>query len=149
MTILRDYLRRVRPRPIHAFQGTEYPPGEIGQADWARAADRIPDAFGKLRPVYALVLVPGSSRMPTVTFSFGTRLADFLRCQAEALAFFDGVPRTLVYDNLKSVVLQRRGREVTFNPEFLPFADRYGFRPLATWPGEPHQKAWSNGRSRT
>jgi len=29
---------------------------------------------------------------------------------------------------------------VTFNPQFLPFADRYGFRPLATWPGEPHEK---------
>jgi hypothetical protein len=45
-----------------------------------------------------------------------------------------------VYDNLKSVVLWRRGAEVTFNPAFLPFADRYEFRPLPTWPGEPHEK---------
>jgi hypothetical protein len=50
------------------------------------------------------------------------------------------VPRTLVYDNLKSVVLHRRGAEVTFNPQFLPFADQYGFRPFPTSPGEPHEK---------
>jgi len=139
-TILRDYLHRVRPRPIQAFQRTVYLPGEIGQVDWARMPDPLPDAFGKLRPVYALVMVLGYSRMLDVVFSFRTRLVDFLRCQAEALEFFGGVPRTLVYDNLKSVVLHRRGAEVTFNPQFLPFADQYGFRPLPTSPGEPHEK---------
>jgi transposase len=140
MTILRDYLHRVRPRPIQAFQRTVYPPGEIGQVDWAQMPDPIPDAFGKLRPVYAFVMVLGYSRMLTVVFSFRTRLVDFLRCHAEALAFFGGVPHTIVYDNLKSVVLHRRGAQVAFNPQFLPFADRYGFRPWATWPGEPHEK---------
>jgi len=139
-TILRDYLHRVRPRPIQAFQRTVYAPGEIGQVDWAQMPDPIPDAFGKLRPVYALVMVLGYSRMLSVVFSFRTRLVDFLRCQAQALEFFGGVPRTLVYDNLKSVVLHRRGTEVTFNPQFLPFADQYGFRPLPTSPGEPHEK---------
>jgi transposase len=140
ITILRDYLRQVRPRPIHAFQRTVYPAGEIGQVDWARMPDPIPDAFGKLRPVHAFVMVLGYSRMLTVVFSFRTRLADFLRCHGEALEFFGGVPRIIVYDNLKSVVLRRRRAEVTFNPHFLPFADRYAFRPLATWPREPHQK---------
>ena len=75
--------------------------------------DPIPDAYGKLRPVYAFVMVLGYSRMLTVVFSFRTRLVDFLRCHAEALAFFGGTPRTIVYDNLKSVVLWRRGAEVT------------------------------------
>jgi transposase len=140
MTILRDYLHQVRPKPIQAFQRTVYQPGEIAQADWARMPDPLPDAYGKLRPVYGFVMVLGYSRLLTVVFSFRTRLVDFLRCHAEALAFFGGVPRTVVYDNLKSVVLRRRGAEVIFNPQFLPFADRYGFRPLATWPAEPHEK---------
>jgi transposase len=140
ITILRDYVHQVRPRPIQAFQRTVYLPGEIGQVDWAEMPDPILDAYGKLRPVYAFVMVLGYSRMLTVVFSFRTRLVDFLRCHAEALAFFGGTPRTIVYDNLKSVVLWRRGAEVTFNPAFLPFADRYEFRPLPTWPGEPHEK---------
>ncbi len=145
VTIVRVHLRQVRPQPIAAFQRTVYQPGEIGQVDWAQMPDRIPDAYGKLRPVYALVMVLGYSRLLTVVerragFSFRTRLVDFLRCHAEALAFFGGVPHTIVYDNLKSVVLKRRGAEVIFNPQFLPFADRYGFRPWPTWPGEPHEK---------
>jgi transposase len=140
VTIVRVHLRRVRPQPIAAFQRTMYQPGEIGQVDWAQMPGRIPDAYGKLRPVYALVMVLGYSRLLTVVFSFRTRLLDFLRCHAEALAFFGGVPHTVVYDNLKSVVLKRRGAEVIFNPQFLPFADRYGFRPWPTWPGEPHEK---------
>ncbi len=140
VTIVRVHLRQVRPHPIAAFQRMVYQPGEIGQVDWAQMPDRIPDAYGKLRPVYALVMVLGYSRLLTVVFSFRTRLVDFLRCHAEALAFFGGVPHTIVYDNLKSVVLKRRGAEVIFNPQFLPFADRYGFRPWPTWPGEPHEK---------
>jgi len=32
-TIVRAYLRRVRPRPVAAFQRTVYLPGEIGQVD--------------------------------------------------------------------------------------------------------------------
>lgn len=121
-------------------QRTVYQPGEIGQVDWARMPDPIPDAFGKLRPVYASVMALGYSRMLTVIFSFRTRLVDFLRCHAQALEFFDGVPHTVVNDNLKSVVVFRRGAEVTFNPQLLPFADRYGFRALVTWPGEPHER---------
>lgn len=34
----------------------------------------------------------------------------------------------------------RRDAELTFKPEFLPFADRNGSWPLGTWPGEPHEK---------
>lgn len=54
--------------------------------------DPLPDAYGKLRPVYAFVMVLGYSRLLTVVFSLRTRLVDFLRCCAEALAFFGGVP---------------------------------------------------------
>jgi transposase len=75
--VLRDYLHEVRPRPIQAFQRTVYQPGEIGQVDWAQMPDPIPDAFGKLRPVYAFVMALGYSRMLTVIFSFRTRLVDF------------------------------------------------------------------------
>jgi len=69
MTILRDYLHQVRPKPIQAFQRTVYQPGEIAQADWARMPDPLPDAYGKLRPVYAFVMVLGYSRLLTVVFS--------------------------------------------------------------------------------
>jgi len=140
LSILRDYLRTVRPRPAQAFQRTEYRPGEIGQLDWARMPGPIPSPTGALLPVWALILTLGYSRLLSVVFSFGTKLPDFLRAHAQLLAFVGGVPHTLVYDNLSSVVVQHQGREVIFNPQFLVFAERYGFRPYACTPGQPHEK---------
>ena len=47
----------------------------------------------------------------------------------EAFAAFGGLARTLLYDNLKSVVLERVGEAIRFNPEFLAFAQHYRFEP--------------------
>jgi transposase len=137
-SILRAYLRTQRPKPV-AFQRTEYVPGEVGQVDWAELPTKVPDAFGEPRTVYALLLVLGASRLLTGAFSFRMRLPDLLRCLAECLAFVGGVPRWLVFDNPKTVVLHHRrtpeGREVVWNPGFLAFADRYGFATHACTPG--------------
>jgi hypothetical protein len=55
----------------------------------------------------------------------------FLRMHQRALAFFGGVPKRIVYDNLKSVVLHHVGSTVQFNPVFLGFAGHYLFEPVA------------------
>lgn len=140
LTILREHLRAVRPQPVRAFQRTEYRPGEIGQIDWARMPDPIPSPTGDLRPVWALILTLGYSRMLSVVYSFGTKLPDFVRAHAQLLMHIGGVPHTLVYDNLSSVVVEHRGKEVVFNPQFLAFAERYRFRPHACTPRQPHEK---------
>ncbi len=80
------------------------------------------------------------SRQLYVEFSLATQLSDFLRCHPNALRRFGGCPKTNVYDNLASVVLTRRGAEVTFNPSFLAFAGHYCFEPKACWPYRPHEK---------
>ena len=140
LTILRNYLRTIRPLPVQTFQRTLYRPGEIGQLDWARMPDPVRSPTGDLRPVWALILTLGYSRLSSVVFSFGTKLPDFLRAHAQLLAFVGGVPHTLVYDNLSSVVDSHQGKEVIFNAQFLVFADRYGFQPHACTPGQPHEK---------
>jgi transposase len=140
LSILRDYLRRVRPQPTQAFQRTEYRPGDIGQVDWARMPDPIASPTGDLLPVWALILTLGYSRLLSVVFSFGTAMPEFLQAHAQLLAFIGGVPHTLVYDNLSSVVTTHRGKEVIFNDQFLVFAERYGFKPHACTPGQPHEK---------
>ena len=39
------------------------------------------------------------------------------------------VPRILLYDNLKSAVLERRGDAIRFNPTLIDFAGHYRFEP--------------------
>jgi len=140
LTILRGYLRHVRPQPTQVFQRTEYRPGAIGQLDWARMPDPVPSPTGDPLPVWALILTLGYSRLLSVVFSFGTAMPEFLQAHAQLLAFIGGVPHTLVYDNLSSVVTRHQGKEVVFNPQFLVFAERYGFKPHACTPGQPHEK---------
>lgn len=55
-------------------------------------------------------------------FTFDQTLESFLRGHVEAFADFGGVPRRILYDNLKSVVIERLGTAVRFNPALLEFA---------------------------
>jgi hypothetical protein len=53
----------------------------------------------------------------------------FVRGHVQAFEFFGGVPRVLLYDNLKSAVLERQGDIVRFNPKLLELAGHYRFEP--------------------
>ena len=53
----------------------------------------------------------------------------FLRGHVEAFAAFGGLARVLLYDNLKSAVLERVGDAIRFNPTLLAFAGHYRYEP--------------------
>jgi transposase len=127
-----DHFRRVvgrhRPRkPAEAFQRLKTLPGEQAQVDWAH--------FGKLpigraeRVLWAFVMVLSFSRQVFLRFFLGTSMPFFVRGHVEAFGFFGGVPRVLLYDNLKSAVLERHGDAIRFNPKLLELAAHYRFEP--------------------
>jgi transposase len=127
-----DHFRRLvgrhRPRkPAEAFQRLRTLPGEQAQVDWAH--------FGKLqigraeRPLWAFVMVLSYSRRLFLRFSPGSSMPFFLRGHVEAFDTFGGVPRVLLYDNLKSAVLERRGDAIRFHPTLLEFSAHYRFEP--------------------
>lgn len=140
-TILNSYLRDVRGsrRMGPIYERMEYAPGEYAQIDWTVMPDLVP-YDGELRRVYAFLMVLCYSRMLYVEFTLSCRTEDFLRAHRRGLEFFQGTARRCVYDNLRTVVLRRRGADVTFNPAFLTFAGTYHFEPHACWPAQPHQK---------
>jgi transposase len=127
-----DHFRRIvgrhRPRkPAEAFQRLKTLPGEQAQVDWAH--------FGKLvvgravRVLWAFVMVLSFSRLLFLRFFLGSSMPFFLRGHVDAFAFFGGVPRVLLYDNLKSAVLERHGDAIRFNPALLELAAHYHFEP--------------------
>lgn len=117
---------RVRPR-AEAFLRLRTLPGEEGQVDWAH--------FGHVkvgraeRPLMAFVLVLSYSRAIFLHFLLGMRLADFLFGHVAAFSFFKGCPRRLLYDNLKSAVLERRGDLIRLNPALVGFAAHHRYEP--------------------
>jgi len=105
--------------------------GEQAQVDWAH--------FGHLeigrarRPLMAFVMVLSFSRQIFLRFFLHQRLESFLHGHVEAFASWNGLPRVLLYDNLRSVVLERQGDAIRFHPILLAFAAHYRFeaRPVA------------------
>jgi hypothetical protein len=85
----------------------------------------------------AFVMVLSYSRKIYLHFYLNQRTENFLRGHEKAFQSFGGVPRVLLYDNLKSAVLERQGDAIRFNPTLLAFAAHYHFepRPCAVYRG--------------
>lgn len=126
-TILNDYLKTLRHRKKEAFFRLRFSPGEQGQVDWGSCGRITVEGQPRRLSVFAMVL--SYSRMLYVEFTISERIEEFLRCHVNAFRFFGGVPETLLYDNLKSVVYQRSGAVVQFNHRFLEFAGHYCVQP--------------------
>src|SRR5437762_10214503 len=77
----------------------------------------------------AFVMVLSFSRKIFLHFCLNQQMANFLRGHEAAFAAFSGIPRVLLYDNLRSAVLERSGDAIRFNPELLEFAAHYRFEP--------------------
>ena len=77
----------------------------------------------------AFVMVLSHCRMVFLRFFLDARMDSFLRGHALAFIAFGGVPRVLLYDNLKSAVLERVGDAIRFNPSLLALAGHYRFEP--------------------
>ena len=125
---LRRYVRNVRPAPAReAFFRLSALPGEEAQVDWG--------SFGKFRiggaerALSCFVMVLSWSRATFARFTLDQTLESFLRCHVEGFGRLGGVPRSILYDNLKSVVLERQGDLIRFHNRILELAGHYHFAP--------------------
>jgi transposase len=125
----RHFISLHRPRPkAEAYLRLRTLPGEEGQVDWGH--------FGKLtighamRPLMAFVIVLSYSRQIFLRFFLDARMENFLRGHIMAFQAWGGrLPRVLLYDNLKSAVLERQGDAIRFHPTLLGFAGHYRYEP--------------------
>ena len=135
---LRRVVADLRPPPREAFLRLRAFPGEQAQADWAY--------FGEVRMGRArrrlsgLVLTLSYSRALWLEFFFDQSLENFLLGHGHAFHDGGGAPRSLQTDNLRSVVLERRGDAIHFHPRFLELSAHYHFATLPCRPGRGNEK---------
>jgi transposase len=131
VTQLRAYVARVRPRPEpEPVLRFETPAGHQAQVDFAEV--RFP--WGKR---YAVLVVLGYSRLLWLKFYPRQTLETVMHGLEEAFVYFGGVPRELLFDQMKAVVVEDRraeGGKLLENPEFLRFARHWSFRIRACRP---------------
>lgn len=88
----------------------------------------------------AFVLVLSLSRQIFLRFYLNQRMDNFLRGHVAAFSAFAGVPRVVLYDNLRSAVLERRGDAIRFHPTLLELSARYRFEPRPVAPARGNEK---------
>jgi transposase len=136
---LRRAVRLIRPTATAtAYRRLTTLAGEEAQIDWG--------SFGSIRigrgvrHLSGFVMVLSYSRAIFALFTVDQTLESFLRGHVEAFAAFQGTARTLVYDNLRSAVLERAGTAIRFHPRLLELAGHYHFAPRPCTPGRGNEK---------
>jgi transposase len=137
-TVLRRYLRRVRPARGRVYQEVHYQPAQAMQVDWGDCG-RV-QVGATLRKVSVFVAVLCYSRLLFIEFTLSQRKAEFYRGLVNALTFFGGSPRTVIFDNLKAAVLNGSGRTACYHPEFLALCGYFCLQPVACARRDPESK---------
>ncbi len=138
VAIVRRYVREVRKEQREAFLRLTHLPGKVAQVDWGHCgAIRIGNT---LRRLSIFVMVLAYSRLLFACFTLSERMDAFLDALVRAARFFGGLPEHLLFDNMKTAVLDRRAGAVRFHPRLLELAGQLLFKPRACPPCRPWHK---------
>lgn len=135
---LRRVVASLRPVSREAFLRLSTLPGEQAQADWA--------SFGEVtigsakRRLSCLVITLSYSRALWLEFFFDQTIENFLLGHVHAFKDWGGISRTILYDNLRSVVLDRNHDAVKFHPRMLELSAHYHFDPRPCRPARGNEK---------
>ncbi len=135
---VRALMRKIQKKHRQAYLKLEQMPGEEAQVDWAD--------FGKVkveggfRRLSCFVMVLAYSRQMFARFGYDQCLESFLSGHVEAFHFLGGVPRSILYDNLKSAVIERQDGHIRFNKSLMEFSVHFRFHAKACAPYAGNQK---------
>jgi transposase len=125
--VLRRFIRTLKADVQSKKKATvrfETAAGQQAQVDWAYCG-QFKNQEGRMVKVYAFVMILGFSRMVYSCFTTSMDLATLINSHKAAFEFFGGLPKEVLYDNMKQVRLSLD----KWNPLFLDFANHYGFVP--------------------
>jgi len=114
---LRRVVARLRPQSLEAFLRLQVFPAEQAQVDWAYFGSVM---VGRTkRQLSCFVMTLSWSRALYLEFFFRPDDGELPGGHVRAFDAWSGEPRVVLYDNLRSAVLERRGDQIHFNPRLL------------------------------
>lgn len=136
---LRRRVRSLRPtKRVEAFTHIETVPGEQAQVDWAHVGSL--DVPGGQRPLWAFVMVLGYSRALWAELVFEQTVPSLRRSLLRASRAFGGCARQWLFDNPKTIVIERSGADVRFHPALLELCGAMHVQPRLCGVRKPQQK---------
>ena len=97
-TIVKDYVRKIRPRRTEPFLKLSFAPGERAQVDWGLYG--TVNVGSTRRKLSFFVMVLCYSRMMYVEFTVSQTMEHFLACHQNAFNLL-GVPKRIMVDNFR------------------------------------------------
>ena len=136
---LRRWIAGVRPAPAgEVFLRLEPLPGEQAQVDWAHVGTiSVP---GGERSLWVFLMVLAYSRALWAELVFELTADSLCRSLVRGTTWFGGSARQWLFDNPKSVVLERHGDAARFHPDLLEVAGHYHVQPRLCAVGKGNQK---------
>lgn len=134
----RSIIHEMRPRRREAFLRLTRLPGEEAQVDWGHFGSISCQGFE--RPLVCCVITLAYSRAIFMRFYVSQAMSSLLDAHERAFAWFTGIPRTCLYDNMKSIVQDRHGNAIKFNPVFMEYVQHSRFQVKVAAPARGNEK---------
>lgn len=130
-SLITKYLREENRKRINqAIIRFETEPGKQAQVDWKESLTFITKS-GKSIKFNIFLIVLGFSRMKFIKVTESRSQQDVFFCLIVAFKYFGGVPKEILFDNMRSITDKSRTTydNVVYNDTFVEFAKEAGFAP--------------------
>ena len=147
LSAVKRLCRRLRrdagPRPQDVAIPVETEAGEVAQVDFGYVGKVYDAKAGVLRKAWVFVMTLGFSRHMYCDIVFDQKVSTWCELHVRAFAFFGGVPRVIVPDNLKAAVIRAAfgvDGDAALNRTYAELARHYGFQVDPAPPRAPKKK---------
>lgn len=138
-SILKDFVRAVRPKNAPAFLTLHFQPGQCAQVDWGSWGTLRVGSTRRALSFFVMVLC--WSRRLYLEFTYGQSQEHWLACHQHAFEYFGGAVAEVMCDNTKTAVLSHPlGGPPVFHPAYLDLAGHHGFTIKACAPRRANEK---------
>jgi len=138
------YIQKYHPKPIEAFGVQITTPGEVAEIDFGYLG-MFPGPGDCLMKTYGICIVLPYSKLGFYALTYDQKLQTLIREIENAFSYFNGVPKKLKVDNMKTAILKNQHYELDFNPDFLGFSYHYNTVIIPCTPYSPEQKGTVEG----
>lgn len=131
--IVKNYVREHKKDQIQkATIRFETIPGLQAQVDWKESM-KLVNCKGEVFEINIFLMILGYSRFKYIKLTSDRTQDTLFKCMVGAFSYFNGCPREILFDNMRTVVDKARTTttEVVFNKRFIEFSNDAGFTPLA------------------
>jgi len=136
------YIKRLKPQgssgETRGFIPLEFDPGDALQFDWSQEVVVLGGIEQTVRVAHFRL---SHSRKPFIVAYLREAQEMVLDAFVQALGFYDGVPRRVIVDNARTMVVHiGRGKDRAFHPRFLALMNHYAMEPVACTPASGWEK---------